>query len=179
MITKSLSAVHVVRENEVRRRLRMGLKKSLVQVVVGGAQGGGEERVGGQKRKRAKTVKGGEKNVKKGAKDARAKRGTTNVRAKKGVKKVVSRGKSDTSSESELSMSSELNEEEVEADLYKVEKIIDHRCGKKGKEVLVNWEGYGSEDNSWEPEKDIRKFADFRVQQYYDKLKLIDPENSN
>jgi hypothetical protein len=62
----------------------------------------------------------------------------------------------------------------VEADLYKVEKIIDHRCKKKGKEVLVNWEGYGSEDNSWEPEKDIRKFADFRVQQYYDKLKLID-----
>jgi len=36
-------------------------------------------------------------------------------------------------------------------DAYEVERILDVRAGKAGKEYLVKWSGYDSRNNSWEP----------------------------
>ncbi|XP_030616727.1 chromodomain Y-like protein isoform X1 [Delphinapterus leucas] len=41
-------------------------------------------------------------------------------------------------------------------ELYEVERIIDKRKNKKGKtEYLVQWKGYDSEDDTWEPEQNL------------------------
>ncbi|XP_013204517.2 chromodomain Y-like protein [Microtus ochrogaster] len=41
-------------------------------------------------------------------------------------------------------------------ELYEVERIVDKRKNKKGKtEYLVRWKGYGSEDDTWEPEQHL------------------------
>lgn len=46
---------------------------------------------------------------------------------------------------------------------YEVEEILDHREVKWGRgvrrEYLVRWKGYGSEHDSWEPERDIKKLT--------------------
>ena len=42
--------------------------------------------------------------------------------------------------------------------VYKVEKLLDKRRApgkRRGYEYHVRWEGYGSADNSWEPEEHI------------------------
>ena len=43
--------------------------------------------------------------------------------------------------------------------VYNVERILDHEVRKEGRRsvtyYLVKWEGYGSEHNSWEPEKNF------------------------
>jgi hypothetical protein len=48
---------------------------------------------------------------------------------------------------------------------YEVEKIITHR--KKGRDVqyLVRWKGYGPEDDTWEPERNLRNASNI-LQQY-------------
>ena len=39
-----------------------------------------------------------------------------------------------------------------DAEIYQVEKILDHRITPQGKkEMLVKWAYYGPESNSWEP----------------------------
>ena len=38
---------------------------------------------------------------------------------------------------------------------FDVEEILDTRIQRKRREYLVKWKGYGSEDNTWEPEKNL------------------------
>ncbi|CAB4003620.1 Hypothetical predicted protein [Paramuricea clavata] len=42
---------------------------------------------------------------------------------------------------------------------YKVERIISRRTRKRKAEYLVKWSGYGSLENSWEPEENLNAFA--------------------
>ncbi len=52
--------------------------------------------------------------------------------------------------------------------VYTVEKILDHRTGKRKnlKEFLVRWEGYDPANDSWEPEANIHDPT--LVQDYWD-----------
>nr|XP_006004918.1 PREDICTED: chromodomain Y-like protein 2 [Latimeria chalumnae] len=47
-------------------------------------------------------------------------------------------------------------------DLYEVEKIVDKRKNKKGKwEYLIRWKGYGSNEDTWEPENHLLHCEEF------------------
>lgn len=53
--------------------------------------------------------------------------------------------------------------------MYVVEQIVKHRKHKKSKsfEYLVRWEGYGSEDDTWEPHDNIADSASVLVDAYW------------
>ncbi|XP_019751374.1 chromodomain Y-like protein 2 isoform X1 [Hippocampus comes] len=47
-------------------------------------------------------------------------------------------------------------------DLYEVEHIVDRRRNKKGKwEYLIRWKGYGSKEDTWEPENHLLHCEEF------------------
>lgn len=47
-------------------------------------------------------------------------------------------------------------------DLYEVERIVDKRRNKKGKwEYLIRWKGYGSKEDTWEPENHLLHCEEF------------------
>ncbi|ODM88702.1 Chromobox protein 5 [Orchesella cincta] len=61
--------------------------------------------------------------------------------------------------------------EEEEEEEYEVEKLLKVRSGKKGREFLVKWKGYGLNDASWEPEahlscKDLIKAFKEKEEEY-------------
>jgi hypothetical protein len=62
---------------------------------------------------------------------------------------------------------SSLNSEERENDLFVVDKVIAHRKIGEVRELKVKWRGYGSDENSWEPEADIKLQAAESVQEYW------------
>ena len=44
---------------------------------------------------------------------------------------------------------------------YEVEQILDARLTSRGLEYLVSWKGYGPEENTWEPLKNLTNSKDF------------------
>ncbi|OCT82294.1 chromodomain Y-like protein 2 [Xenopus laevis] len=47
-------------------------------------------------------------------------------------------------------------------DLYEVERIVDKRKNKKGKwDYLIRWKGYGSNEDTWEPEHHLQHCEEF------------------
>ena len=56
---------------------------------------------------------------------------------------------------------------------YQVEQILDSRKrGRRTREYLVQWEGYGSEHNTWEPECNLENAPD-KVQFFWDRQKAL------
>ncbi|RIB19452.1 hypothetical protein C2G38_2036055 [Gigaspora rosea] len=45
---------------------------------------------------------------------------------------------------------------DLDEDVFAVEKIISHRTRKRTTQYLIKWEGFGSEDNSWEDERNVK-----------------------
>jgi hypothetical protein len=74
----------------------------------------------------------------------------------------------DIESESDMSASS-INSEEERAGYFVVEKVLGDRKRKRDgvRELLVRWKGYDSEENSWEPEVDMKRMAEERVEEYW------------
>ena len=58
-----------------------------------------------------------------------------------------------------------------DGEVYSMEKILDKRITKKGKKVeyLIKWDGYGPEDNTWEPECNI--YCPVMLRTFEEKLK--------
>jgi len=62
---------------------------------------------------------------------------------------------------------------------YTVEKILDRRLGKKKRvEYLLKWEGYESDDNTWEPEEHLTKAEEKKAKEVSPK-KQPTPEKSS
>ena len=56
---------------------------------------------------------------------------------------------------------------------YQVEQILDTRKRtRRAREYLVQWEGYGSEHNTWEPECNLKNAPD-KVQAFWDKKEAL------
>uniref|UniRef100_A0A3Q3XEH9 Chromo domain-containing protein n=1 Tax=Mola mola TaxID=94237 RepID=A0A3Q3XEH9_MOLML len=51
---------------------------------------------------------------------------------------------------------------QADGELYMVERIVDKRRNKKGKwEYLIRWKGYGSKEDTWEPENHLLHCEEF------------------
>lgn len=57
---------------------------------------------------------------------------------------------------------------------FEVEKLLDHRKSGRSYEYLVRWTGYGSESDSWEPEKVFRNSMDI-LTAYKQQHRLVKP----
>ncbi|CCG80806.1 Chromo domain-containing protein [Taphrina deformans PYCC 5710] len=75
----------------------------------------------------------------------------------------------DATTKPELQNDRDMASEDEDEDVYVVEQIIRHRRSKKARsfEYLVRWEGYGSEDDTWEPHDNIAESASALVDTYW------------
>lgn len=62
-------------------------------------------------------------------------------------------------------------DEEGEDGVYAIESIIEHRRGKAvaNWEYRIRWEGYGPEDDTWEPHQQIQETAQEAIDAYWEK----------
>ncbi|KAF0483189.1 chromobox protein [Gigaspora margarita] len=56
---------------------------------------------------------------------------------------------------------------DLDEDVFAVEKIISHRIRNGTTQYLIKWEGFGSEDNSWENEGNV--YAPILIRKYWNK----------
>ena len=49
---------------------------------------------------------------------------------------------------------------------YEVEGILNHRIRNRTTEYYVKWKGYDHEENSWEPEANLRPHAEELLNEY-------------
>ncbi|KAF1765742.1 hypothetical protein GCK72_005695 [Caenorhabditis remanei] len=59
-------------------------------------------------------------------------------------------------------------------EVFEVEKILDHRVTNNQLQLKVRWLGYGPDDDTFEPEDDIKECASEVVEEYYRKMKVND-----
>jgi len=58
-----------------------------------------------------------------------------------------------------------------EQEEFDVEEILDTHIRRKRREYLVKWKGYGSEDNTWEPESNL-EHSPLAIADFHKKLSL-------
>lgn len=51
--------------------------------------------------------------------------------------------------------------------MYVVESVVRHRKNKKSFEYRVRWEGYGSDDDTWETHDNLAESANLKVEEYW------------
>src|SRR5262249_11356356 len=61
-----------------------------------------------------------------------------------------------------------IEEPETEDRSYEVNRIVDHKDNRRGRQYFVHWEGYPSSEDSWEPEHNLRD-APEAVKEYLDR----------
>ena len=61
-------------------------------------------------------------------------------------------------------------QEDEEAPLYTIDRIIDHKRTMDGKKYLVRWKGYDEDKDTWEPADNIEEDAPGLVEDYRDML---------
>lgn len=52
---------------------------------------------------------------------------------------------------------------------YEVAKILQHRVNRRKNEYLVQWKGYGDEENTWEPQKNLEPGARQVIEEFHHK----------
>lgn len=87
------------------------------------------------------------------------------------------RNNDEESEESSASLSS-LNEEEEQAGLYIIEKIVDHRGYGSTMELKVRWKRYRSQDDTWELEKNVKRYSAWIVEKYWTRINRIRAKRS-
>ncbi|CAL2032747.1 hypothetical protein CAEBREN_06438 [Caenorhabditis brenneri] len=59
-------------------------------------------------------------------------------------------------------------------EVFEVERILNHKVTDDNLLLLVRWSGYNSDEDTWEPEEDLRDTAEEVVLEYYREMKVND-----
>jgi hypothetical protein len=65
------------------------------------------------------------------------------------------------------------SDEELDADIFEVEEILEHRRHGPRLEYKLRWRGFGPEDDTWEPESNIQ--APELIEAYWNKVSGVEP----